>query len=55
MRKYQTSHRRGRNGLVIPILLIAVLGAAGLFALQRADRAEIVYDEAALAREAAVL
>ena len=55
MRKYQSSHRRDRNGLVIPILLIAVLGAAGLFALQRADRAEIVYDEAALAREAEVL
>ena len=55
MRKYQSSHRRDRNGLVIPILLIAVLGAAGLFALQRADRVEIVYDEEARAKEAAVL
>jgi anionic cell wall polymer biosynthesis LytR-Cps2A-Psr (LCP) family protein len=41
--------------LFIAFFLIAILGTAGIFALQKADRAEIEYDEEALAREAAIL
>ena len=55
MRNYRSSRHKGKRKLFIPILLIAILGAAGLFVLQRADRAEIKYDEATLAREAEVL
>lgn len=55
MRNYRSSRHKGKRRLFIPILLIVILGAAGLFVLQRADRAEIKYDEAALAKEAAVL
>ena len=55
MRNYRSSRHKGKRKLFTPILLIAILGAAGLFVLQRADRAEIKYDEATLAREAEVL
>ena len=41
---------------MIPLIVIsAVLAAAGIFALQKADNVEIVYDEEARAKEAAVL
>ena len=55
MSKYHSSHHRGEPKLFITILMIAILSAAGLYALQKADRAEIEYDEAARTKEAAVL
>ena len=55
MRAYHTSRQRSRRSLIPLIVISAVLAAAGLFALQKADNVEIVYDEEARAKEAAVL
>lgn len=55
MSAHHSSGHRSRHGLIVPLIIAVILGAAGLFALQKADRAEIVYDEEALAKEAAVL
>ena len=54
MSKHQSSYQ-GKRKLFILILLVVILGAAGLFTLQKADRAEIEYDEEVLTKEAAVL
>ena len=49
------SSRQSRRSLSVCVIIAVILGVAGLFALQKADRAEIVYDEELLAKEAAVL
>jgi len=55
MRAYHTSRRRRRRSIIPLVVISAVLVTAGIFALQQADNAEIVYDEEARAKEAAVL
>ena len=55
MREYHTSRHRSRYSLIPLIIIAGILFAAGIFALQKADNVEIVYDEEARAKEAAVL
>ena len=55
MRAYHTSRQRNRRSLIPLIVVSAVLAIAGIFALQKADNVEIVYDAETREKEAAAL
>lgn len=55
MRAYHTSRHKSRRSKIPLIVISAILVAAGIFALKKADNVEIVYDEETRAKEAAVL